>query len=104
MLVEFKRRSQRRVYQSDVVELSAQRYALQHSGQVVKRRAYVVVVLPDGVRTPALAVDLEDPMNVEHRVTDLIALIESHRSPLGARHAAVCASCEHQDICPRVLR
>ena len=100
VLVEFKRRAQRRVHLSDVVELSAQRYAIQRAGQVVNRRAYVVVILPDGTRTSALPVDLEDEAQVELRATTLVALIALRRAPRGARHGALCASCGHRGGCP----
>jgi CRISPR-associated exonuclease Cas4 len=104
VLIEFKRRARRRVHLSDVVELSAQRYALQHVGHVVSRRAYVVVVLPDGAFGRALPVDLEDAAETELRVARLVALIERRRSARGASHPAVCASCGHRGSCLLALR
>jgi CRISPR-associated exonuclease Cas4 len=104
VLIEFKRRARCRVHLSDVVELSAQRYALQHVGHVVSRHAYVVVVLPDGTFGRSLPVDLEDAARIELRAARLVALIERRRSPRGASHPAVCASCGHRGSCLLALR
>ncbi|HYE70921.1 MAG TPA: PD-(D/E)XK nuclease family protein [Aquabacterium sp.] len=104
VLVEFKRRALRRVHLSDVVELSAQRYVLAHAGYAVSRRAYVVVVLPDGARTSAFPVDLEDAAQVELRAARLKALIELRSAPRGAHHAALCAGCGYRGACPLARR
>jgi hypothetical protein len=100
VLVEFKRRDQRRVHLPDVVELSAQRYALQHAGHFVSQRAYVVVILPDGTRTLAIPAELQDAAEVELRTTRLQALIELRLAPRGAGRASVCMSCGHRAACP----
>lgn len=92
-LIEFKRRAECRLYLSDVVELSVQRYVLQRAGQVVSQRAYVVVVLEDGTRSRAMPVDLESESQVERRAARLVALREGRASPSGALHAGACASC-----------
>lgn len=103
-LIEFKRRAQRRVQLPDVVELSAQRYVMQQAGHVVSRRAYVVVILPDGTRSGAMPVDLEDAQQVQRRMDRLVALRESRVSPSGPMHPAVCTSCGHRGACPRTPR
>lgn len=52
VLVELKTRETNRTYQSDVIELSAQRVALMaHTGDVVADYAYIVTERPDGLRT-----------------------------------------------------
>jgi len=98
-LIEFKRRVQRRVRFSDVVELSVQRYVLQQAGHVVSPRAYVVVVLPEGTRTRAVPVELEDAQQVERRAGRLVALREARTTPNGPVHPAACASCGHRSVC-----
>ena len=100
ILIEFKRRGQRRVHPSDLVELSAQRYVLQQASHVVSRRAYVVVILPDGMRCRALPVDLEDERQFESRAARLMTLVELRASPRGAVHPAICGSCGHRNACP----
>ncbi|MDD2881783.1 MAG: hypothetical protein PHQ58_15250 [Rhodoferax sp.] len=51
VLVELKTRETNRTYQSDVIELSAQRVALMtHTGDVVADYAYIVTERPDGFR------------------------------------------------------
>ena len=104
VLIEFKRRGQRRVHPSDLVELSAQRYVLQQASHVVSGRAYVVVILPDGMRCRALPVDLEDERQVESRAARLMTLVERRASPRGAVHPAICGSCGHRNACPRGAR
>jgi len=101
VLIEFKRRAVRRVHLSDRVELSVQRYVLQQAGHVVGRRAYVVVIVPDGRCSRALPVELEDAQQVQSRVARLVALRERRASPRGPMHPAVCAGCGHRDVCPR---
>ena len=101
VLIEFKHREKRRAYLADVVELSAQRYVLQLAGHVVSRRGFVVVILPDGTRTQALAVDLEDERQVLQRVSRLIELVERRASPHAASQFALCESCGHRGVCPR---
>ncbi len=51
VLVELKTREKNRTYQSDVIELSAQRVALMaHTGDAVADFAYIVIERPDGFR------------------------------------------------------
>jgi CRISPR-associated exonuclease Cas4 len=100
-LIEFKRRAVRRTYLCDVVELSVQRYVLQEAGHAVDRRAYVVVVTPDGGRARALPVELEEAQQVERRAARFVALVKGNTPPNGPMHPALCRGCGHQDICPR---
>ncbi len=103
-LIEFKRRTQRRIQLADVVELSVQRYVLRLAGHVVNRRAYVVIILPDGTRSRAMSVDLEDTQQVERRAARVVGLLERRLSPSGPMHPAVCTSCGHRNACPRSPR
>jgi hypothetical protein len=100
-LIEFKRRPVRRVYRSDIVELSVQRHVLEEAGHVVSRRAYVAVILPNGLISRALAVQLEDAELVRRRITRLIALVETRAYPHAPTNPAVCAGCGHSVSCPR---
>jgi CRISPR-associated exonuclease Cas4 len=104
VLIEFKRRTRRRMHLSDVVELSVQRYVLQHAGHVVSRRAYVVVILPDGTRSRAVPVELESAKEVEHRAARLVDLRARRASPNGPTRSTVCASCGHRAVCPRTAQ
>ena len=104
VLIEFKRREKRRAYPSDVVELSAQRFVLRQAGHVVSRRGFVVVILPDGTRSQALAVDLQDERQVLQRVSRLVELTERRVSPRGAIRPAVCRNCGHRNGCPQGIR
>jgi CRISPR/Cas system-associated exonuclease Cas4 (RecB family) len=99
-LIEFKRRAVCRVHSADVAELSVQRYVLQRAGHAVNRRAYVVVVPPDGARSRALPVELEDEQRVEHRAARLRAILDGRARPNGPLQAAVCRGCGHRDVCP----
>lgn len=104
ILIEFKRRTQRRIQPSDVVELSVQRYALEQAGHVVSPRAYVVVVLPEGTRSRAVPVELEGAQQVERRASRLVALREKRIIPNGPVHPAACAGCGHRCACPHSQR
>lgn len=99
-LVEFKRRAVFRAYQSDVVELSVQRYVMQKAGHSVSRLAYVVVVSSHDGRVGALPVQLELARSVERRAARLVALLDGELNPHRAAHAALCSRCGHADRCP----
>lgn len=100
-LIEFKRRAHRRIQLADVVELSVQRYVLRLAGHVVNRRAYVVIILPDGTRSHAMSVDLEDAQQVERRAARVVGLLDRRLSPSGPMHPGVCTSCGHRNACAR---
>lgn len=104
VLIEFKRRTQLRVRLSDVVQLSVQRYVLQHAGHVVSRRAYVVVILPHGTHSRAVPVELEGAQQVERRAARLVNLRARRVSPSGPMHSALCGSCGHRAACPRTVQ
>lgn len=104
VLIEFKRRAHLRVRLADVAELSAQRYVLNQAGHVVSQRAYVAVILPDGTRSRAMPVEVEDAQQVERRVARLLALRERLAPPSGPLHPAACASCGHRGACPLARR
>lgn len=101
VLIEFKCRAQRRIQLSDVVELSVQRHVLLQAGHLVSRRAYVVVVLPDGARSRAAPVELLDAEQVLRHADRLVALRERRAYPSGPLSPTICANCGHRDVCPR---
>ncbi len=99
-LVEFKRRAVLRAYQSDVVELSVQRYVMQRAGHSVSRLGYVAVVSSRDGRVDALPVRLEDAKVVERRIVRLLALLEGRPSPRRAAQPSLCGRCGHAEVCP----
>lgn len=79
VLVELKTRSTHRAYRSDVIELSAQRFALSgQTGEAVADHAYVLTERPDGHRTGCHRVRLMGPV-------DLIALVERREQVLSGK-------------------
>ena len=100
-LIEFKRRAAHRTYRSDVVELSAQRYVLQKVGHAVDRRAYVVLVSPDGGSARALLVELQDAEQIERRAARYVELVSGARAPGRCIHTTICRGCGHRSICPK---
>lgn len=100
VLVEFKRRAVARVYRSDIVQLSAQRYVLQRAASNVSACGYIGVAHPDG-RIQMLAVRLEGAAKVEQRLARMTGLRTQGMEPSGAIHPAICHGCLHRDVCKR---
>ena len=106
VLTELKRRRQPRVYLSDVVELSAQRVAIERS---MKRRVadagYVVVERPGtGQRTP-IGVKLLSEGQVTALARRYFDLIVGMAAPRKADVLGLCNSCPYAERCkPRVLQ
>lgn len=97
-LVELKTRRADRVHLSDIIELSAQRVALEgETGEPVARIAWVVVESAAGRR--AHRVRLMSP----HAVRDLAqrrdALLAGTESPNYPAASGLCMSCAHRDRC-----
>lgn len=100
VLLELKTRKADRAYLSDVIELSAQRVALQeHTGEVVVDHAWVMVLRGAGDLGGFHRVDLMSAEGVrlliEHR-TDLLA---GRTAPMFSGAAAVCRRCLHLKRC-----
>ncbi|RJG00600.1 PD-(D/E)XK nuclease family protein [Noviherbaspirillum sedimenti] len=100
VLVELKARHANRVYFSDVVELSAQRYALEsHTGEPVARQAYVLVQQAGQLqkvphRVTLLAHD-EVVALVKRREAILIGMVE----PQYSRWPKLCRQCAFRQQC-----
>lgn len=79
VLVELKTRLAHRAYRSDVIELSAQRFALSgQTGESVADHAYVLTEQADGRQTECHRVRLMESV-------DLIALVERREQLLAAK-------------------
>jgi CRISPR-associated exonuclease Cas4 len=105
VLTELKRRPGPRAYRSDIVELSAQKIAIENStSHLVADFAYVVVEHPfSKMRTPI-------PVQLLSQ-SEIIALAQRYRDisarrtiPIKAERHALCASCGYKAQCgPKVL-
>lgn len=101
VLVDFKRRPRRTVYQSDIVEISAQRLAMLGGGvSNVSERAFVVIVDPETEGKASIEVRLEDADALVRRRNRVEAIARGSAAPLGAAHPAVCRQCGHRPYCP----
>jgi CRISPR-associated exonuclease Cas4 len=105
VLTELKRRPGPRAYRSDVVELSAQKVALENStSQRVANVAYVVVEHPFSKQRTPIPVQLLSE-------SEIVALAQRYRDisarrtiPIKAERHALCASCGYKTQCgPKVL-
>lgn len=105
VLIELKRRPGPRAYRSDVVELSAQRVAIENSTtHRVSDVAYVVVEHPHSKKRTCIPVQLLGQ-------SEIIALAQRYRDisarrtiPIKAERHALCASCGYKTQCgPKVL-
>lgn len=100
ILVEFKTRTRSRVYASDVIELSAQRLALQgETGQTVSDTAFVLVEHGQPARRDALPVKLltVDAMRALHERR--AALLSGAALPAPPETQGLCRTCGHADRC-----
>lgn len=101
-LIELKTRSHRRIYQHDVIELSAQRVAIQAStGESVADTGYVLIKLPGGPRLHRMRVRLMSEADVvnlarrrEHILAGGIASCETESKGL-------CRKCAYAEPCGR---
>lgn len=101
VLVDFKRRKIKRAFLSDVVEISAQRLAMQGAGiRNVAMHAYVVVIDPETSRKTPVLVNLEDESSIVRRRDRLNILRTGNVEPMRTPHQRICAACGHQDYCP----
>ena len=104
-LVEFKTRAIARAYHSGVIELSAQRIALEdETGQVVADIAYVVTQdiatrrrVPHSVRL----LPREEVAALVKRREDLVA---GRTVPTPARSTRMCEKCAHLESCSERYR
>lgn len=99
-LVELKTRRSIKVYETDVIELSAQRAAVQAStGMVVGNRAYVVIEHPFTERRTVRSVDLL----AEDQVVELLqrrrAILAGTVHPKETTQKSRCVRCEYRNEC-----
>jgi CRISPR-associated exonuclease Cas4 len=95
MLVELKTRSAHRVYQSDVVELSAQRVAV--AGQQVDDIAYVVTRVGTQERWHKVGLlPIEKMLDFATRREDLL---HAHHLASKATNSNICRRCEFRKQC-----
>ncbi len=100
VLLELKTRSVNRAFPSDVIQLSAQRLALERkSQQVVAQHGYVVAQMPDGARE-AHRVRLVSGEAVVALVRRREAILAGRINPRPAASVGVCRTCAYRSICP----
>lgn len=100
VLLELKTRSVNRAFPSDVIQLSAQRLALERrTRQVVAQHGYVVAQTPDGARE-AHRVQLISGEAVVALVRRREAILAGRINPRPASSVGVCGTCAYRSICP----
>jgi CRISPR-associated exonuclease Cas4 len=104
VLADFKRRSAKRTFESDMVEISAQRVAMMANGvNRVSRLAYVVVVDSRTGTKTAIPIQLEDEHQIQDRIRRFIAIQDGRIAPRSTSSAAICRRCGHQTYCDKVV-
>ena len=99
VLAELKTRRLAKVYPSDILELSAQRVALEAAaGEQVSDTAYVLVLEPGGRRTvhPVRMLGREEVTHIAQRRH---AILAGATEPHPARSEALCRRCGHLKRC-----
>ena len=100
VLVEFKTRTTGRVYPSDVIELSAQRVALQReTGRTVRRAAYVVVESPASGERHAYPASLLSEDAVCEIARRRRAVLTGKVTPDETRYPGLCRDCGYVAEC-----
>lgn len=104
VVTELKRRDRARVFESDRIELSVQRWAVAKSGLPVSDTGYVVVEGGQGARR-ALPVRLLPDTAIVGLAQRFRQLMAGRAQPTKANRAAVCQKCAYQRECrPDALR
>ena len=100
VLLELKTRSVNRVFPSDVIQLSAQRLALERkTREVVAHHGYVIAQTPDGARE-AHRVRLVSGEAVVALVRRREAILASRINPRPAASVGMCRTCAYRSNCP----
>lgn len=100
VLVELKTRAVGRAFPSDVIQLSAQKLALERkTGQIVAQHGYVMAQAPSGARE-AHRVQLISEKAVVALVRRREALLAGLINPRSAASAELCRTCAYRRICP----
>lgn len=102
VLLELKTRDIDRPYWSDVIELSAQRAAVElQTGETVVGHAYVAVQRPGGVAPSVHRVQLMTIPEVAALASRREAILLGELSPSYARSAGVCRRCAYAPSCEK---
>lgn len=104
VLVEFKTRRRRRVYPTDVIQLSAQKLAIEvQTGQVVAPHAFVTIKRPDGsaVMSPH-RVNLLDAAAVVSLAHRREAILSGRAEAIYAASVRACEECAYRRHCDRL--
>ena len=106
VLTELKQRRRRRAYPSDVIQLSAQKLAIERSiEQRVSRGAYVVVEDPATSRRTSIAVRLAGEAEVVALAEHYEQVMSGAVIPEKANRLSLCRSCVHLKRCkPEVMQ
>ena len=103
VLLELKTRDIDRPYWSDVIELSAQRAAVElQTGEMVADHAYVTVQRPGGVEPSVHRVQLMPVSKVAALAARREAILSGELSPSYARSAGVCRRCAFARSCEKI--
>lgn len=105
VLLELKTRDIDRPYWSDVIELSAQRAAVElQTGEAVADHAYVAVQRPGGVAASVHRVQLMTISEVAALAARRESILSGELSPSYARSAGVCRRCAFARSCEKISR
>ena len=99
-LVELKTRTRHRVYRSDVIELSAQRVALEtETGECVADTAFVLTEATTRRTRQVHRVKLMDRSEVVALIERRESILAGFAEPKYARSARLCDDCSFRDRC-----
>jgi CRISPR-associated exonuclease Cas4 len=101
-LVELKTREMRRVYPSDVIELSAQKVAIEEStGEPVSDIAYVLVRAPGDQKGKAIKVHLLPASEIGRLVQRYRSIMSGEVCGVPAASRRMCDKCAYLEPCRR---
>lgn len=99
-LVELKTRSQHRVYRYDVIELSAQRVAIEgDTGECVATYAHVLTQRPGSTALKRHRVKLLDAKAVAALSRRRLAILDGRVQPCRTQSPALCSKCAYAAPC-----
>ncbi|HEX8605239.1 MAG TPA: PD-(D/E)XK nuclease family protein [Pseudoduganella sp.] len=99
-LLELKVRRDVRVHETDVIELSAQRAAVQAStGMDVSLKGFVIIEHPDSHRRAVRKADLLTEEQVAWLIARRRAILDGIEQPIKANSKGRCARCEYRSEC-----
>lgn len=102
VLVELKTRWQNQIYASDVIQLSAQKMAIEvHGGQRVAAFAFVTVQLPNQVAHRSHRVQLMATSEIEALFRRRESVAAGRIAPAYAPSTIACKSCAYREHCDR---